>query len=85
MAKRRNRHEPGASRGELALADSFRKTMVAAVRTVQVGCDSYLVSAFGGATMVTTVAVESRSVSQTCWLSVNEEKASVFRHGRPAW
>jgi hypothetical protein len=32
----------GASRGELALANSFRKTLVAAVRTVQVGCDGDL-------------------------------------------
>ena len=32
----------GASRGELALADYFRRTLVAAVRTVQVGCDGDL-------------------------------------------
>ena len=32
----------GASRGELALADSFRRTKVAAVRTVQVRCDGDL-------------------------------------------
>jgi hypothetical protein len=32
----------GASRGELALADSFRRTLVAAVRTVKVGPDSDL-------------------------------------------
>jgi len=32
----------GASRGELALADSFRRTLVDAVGTVQVGCDGHL-------------------------------------------
>ena len=32
----------GASRGELALADSFRRTLVAAVRTIQVRCDGDL-------------------------------------------
>ena len=32
----------GATRGELALADSFRRTLVAAVRTIQVRCDGDL-------------------------------------------